>query len=80
MTPRQSCNNLLRNSEIRECLGEGPHVHEIPRREPRHFRKVPPQIGGHVLGGGTASDYAAFVSSEIDKWTQVAKQTGATVD
>ena len=36
--------------------------------------------GGYVRGGGSADKYAQFISSEIDKWTRVAKDTGASVE
>ncbi len=36
--------------------------------------------GGYVRGGGSAEAYAKFISSEIDKWTRVAKETGASVE
>lgn len=36
--------------------------------------------GGYERGGGSPDKYAQFISSEIDKWTKVAKETGATVE
>ena len=35
---------------------------------------------GYVPGGGSAEKYAAFISSEIDKWSKVAKETGASIE
>lgn len=35
---------------------------------------------GFVVVGGTPEQYAAFIRSEIDKWTPVVKAAGATVD
>lgn len=37
-------------------------------------------VGGYVPGGGTPEQYAQFISTEIDKWVKVAKETGATVE
>lgn len=36
--------------------------------------------GGYVRAGGTSEQYARFIGSEIDKWTKVAKDTGASVE
>jgi len=36
--------------------------------------------GGYVRAGGTPEQYARFISTEIDKWTKVAKDTGASVE
>jgi tripartite-type tricarboxylate transporter receptor subunit TctC len=36
--------------------------------------------GGYVRGGGTAEAYAQFIAAEIDKWTKVVKETGASVE
>jgi tripartite-type tricarboxylate transporter receptor subunit TctC len=36
--------------------------------------------GGYVRVGGSPEQYARFISSEIDKWTKVAKDTGASVE
>ncbi len=38
------------------------------------------KAGGYELVGGSAERYRAFIASEIDKWTRVAKETGATLD
>jgi tripartite-type tricarboxylate transporter receptor subunit TctC len=35
---------------------------------------------GFIIGGNAPEQYSAFIASEIDKWTQVAKIAGATVD
>ncbi|MBE9603237.1 tripartite tricarboxylate transporter substrate binding protein [Acetobacteraceae bacterium H6797] len=35
---------------------------------------------GYVMGGGTPQDYAAFISSEIDKWGEIVRQTGASLE
>jgi tripartite-type tricarboxylate transporter receptor subunit TctC len=35
---------------------------------------------GYVPGGGSSEKYAAFISSEIDKWAKVAKETGASIE
>ncbi|MDO9413515.1 MAG: tripartite tricarboxylate transporter substrate binding protein [Pseudolabrys sp.] len=36
--------------------------------------------GGYASSSGTPDSYAAFVSSEIGKWSKVAKESGATLD
>ncbi len=36
--------------------------------------------GGYVRVGGSPEQYARFISSEIDKWTKVAKDTGASIE
>ncbi|WBV41579.1 tripartite tricarboxylate transporter substrate binding protein [Pseudoroseomonas cervicalis] len=35
---------------------------------------------GYIMGGGTPQDYAAFISGEIDKWGEIVRQTGASLD
>jgi len=35
---------------------------------------------GYVPGGGSPEKYAAFISAEIDKWSKVAKETGASIE
>ena len=35
---------------------------------------------GYVPGGGSPEKYAAFISSEIEKWAKVAKETGASIE
>lgn len=35
--------------------------------------------GGYVRVGGSPEQYARFISSEIDKWTKIAKETGASI-
>jgi tripartite-type tricarboxylate transporter receptor subunit TctC len=36
--------------------------------------------GGYIAGGGTPETYAAFISSEIEKWTRVASEVGIAVE
>lgn len=38
------------------------------------------EASGFVVVGGTPEQYAAFIRSEIEKWTPVVKAAGATVD
>jgi tripartite-type tricarboxylate transporter receptor subunit TctC len=35
---------------------------------------------GYVRVGGTQAEYTRFIASEIDKWTKVVKETGASVE
>lgn len=35
---------------------------------------------GYIMGGGTPRDYAAFISGEIDKWGEIVRRTGASLD
>lgn len=36
--------------------------------------------GGYIPGGGSPEQYTRFISSEIDTWTKVARDTGASIE
>jgi tripartite-type tricarboxylate transporter receptor subunit TctC len=42
--------------------------------------RAPLEAGGTFVKGGTPEQFGAFIASEVDKWTQVAKATGMKPD
>ena len=65
VAPGQLCSSLLHKFSIGVGLGEAPHIFEVSRREPFHFRKLSPQVRRQAINHLGAPALARLAGEDV---------------